>query len=481
MNGRRVVLAEPEEFIKHVTQEVESRQSVKMRIKGQWATEDKMRDVLKLKEWDKYESKLAFWFEEDVEAEWETSKTQTRREQTEFGVETTAGDALGEEPSNPTFEMADIRGATAGWGGSSSNGGGGPPPQELKAKYDAIPEDQRTNTHNAFIEKLRVSGESMELKQNKINDIYSSGAVEGYSEEQERQLMVCYKEAMKLPMPQVFFTRGASAARLRRFAHSAILEANDQGSNHISAAIRKAGRMTVENLKNSERDLHRLFEEEQLSIPVKLSIFRVGLLQVHHIKLKTWFEFLLHDYPQVVLGGFEKDDPRSKLLLEAFWSTFRIAHSDHWVYDYHSDSLNKCVPYYLHLDEGTGLRKRAVLIYNMQPLFGAETKNNFEELFSSTSDRSDLEMQRVMLKSQAHNQRGSPFMSRFLLTILPKRWYTKGFARVYDDILNLLASESRSLSEDGAADFFPICLGIKGDAPALAKAAHANRSFMSLS
>lgn len=81
----------------------------------------------------------------------------------------------------------------------------------------------------------------MELKQNKINDIYSSGAVEGYSEEllsrkkcwkkpnntlryleiatpcysncsisprQERQLMVCYKEAMKLPMPQVFFTRG---------------------------------------------------------------------------------------------------------------------------------------------------------------------------------------------------------------------------------------------------------------------------------
>lgn len=64
--------------------------------------------------WDKYESKLAFWFEEDVEAEWETSKTQTRREQTEFGVETTAGDALGEEPSNPTFEMADIRGATAG-------------------------------------------------------------------------------------------------------------------------------------------------------------------------------------------------------------------------------------------------------------------------------------------------------------------------------------------------------------------------------
>ena len=29
---------------------MESRQSVKMRIKGQWATEDKMRDVLKLKE-----------------------------------------------------------------------------------------------------------------------------------------------------------------------------------------------------------------------------------------------------------------------------------------------------------------------------------------------------------------------------------------------------------------------------------------------
>lgn len=39
-----------EQFLKHVTLEVEKRQSVKMRVKAQWASEDKMRDVLKLKE-----------------------------------------------------------------------------------------------------------------------------------------------------------------------------------------------------------------------------------------------------------------------------------------------------------------------------------------------------------------------------------------------------------------------------------------------
>ena len=35
-------------FITTVTMEVEKRQSVKVRVKAQWATEEKMRDVLKL-------------------------------------------------------------------------------------------------------------------------------------------------------------------------------------------------------------------------------------------------------------------------------------------------------------------------------------------------------------------------------------------------------------------------------------------------
>ena len=35
-------------FIRTVTMEVENRQSVKVKVKAQWATEDKMRDVLKL-------------------------------------------------------------------------------------------------------------------------------------------------------------------------------------------------------------------------------------------------------------------------------------------------------------------------------------------------------------------------------------------------------------------------------------------------
>lgn len=44
--------------------------------------------------YDRYESKLAYWVETDLEAEWEKTTSRSRRETAEFSVETEATDAL---------------------------------------------------------------------------------------------------------------------------------------------------------------------------------------------------------------------------------------------------------------------------------------------------------------------------------------------------------------------------------------------------
>lgn len=272
----------------------------------------------------------------------------------------------------------------------------------------------------------------------------------------------------------------APASRLKRFASSAIAEAVADGTYQVSAAIKKAGTMTEDNLKNAERDLHALFRKYGLALPLEISTLKCGLFHLHYICLTSWFRYLLNDFSHLLLGGFNIDDPKATLLLKSFWESFRVANGDHWVFSQHGANLQKCVPYYLHLDEGTSLRKSAILVFNLQAAWGSETKSEFENRFASESGRTDSDMARFMLESQCHNQRGSSLLTRFLITAIPKRWYTKKNDFVYDKFLTTIAGECLKLALESTNGMFMVCLGVKGDAPALAKAGHYTRSFLRL-
>ena len=282
------------------------------------------------------------------------------------------------------------------------------------------------------------------------------------------------------PLPNPSPQSKAPATRLKRFAHAAFEEAEADGAYQVSAAIRKAGNLTDENLKNAERDLHGLFQRYGLTVPVPISSLKCGLFHVHYFSLWSWFNFLMADYSNLLLGGFRFGDPLAGLLLESFWKMYRVAHGDHWVFQEHSERLRQCVPYYLHLDEGTGLRKSAVLVINMQACWGQGTSDEFEKLHTSGLGRRDADMEDYMLRAAFQNQRGSSLESRFLYTLIPKKMYTKKNHFVYDKVLKTLATESRKLASEGIGGTFPICLGMKGDAPALAKAGHYTRSFQKL-
>ena len=44
--------------------------------------------------WDKYESKQLYWYEEDMEFEWEKSRAKSTREETTFNTEVSGAEAL---------------------------------------------------------------------------------------------------------------------------------------------------------------------------------------------------------------------------------------------------------------------------------------------------------------------------------------------------------------------------------------------------
>ena len=238
--------------------------------------------------------------------------------------------------------------------------------------------------------------------------------------------------------------------------------------------------MTRDNLKNAERDLHALFRKHGLTVPVPVCLHTFGLVGFRFIPIMGWFKYLLESFSHLLLGGFKYGEPKACLLLRSFWESYRCANADHWVFQHHDSELEKCVPYYVHLDEGTGQRKSAVLIFNIQAFWGQETATRFEANYAAGSGRRDEDLMGYMLSAQMHNQRGSSLLSRFLYTIIPKKLYTKKFAHIYDKVLDKLTTEICGLASSGVGGIFPICLGIKGDAPALAKAGHLNRTFQTL-
>lgn len=247
-------------------------------------------------------------------------------------------------------------------------------------------------------------------------------------------------------------------------------------SRSAAQALRKVANTTC--IKNAERDLHQVFREEGLRLPVDPAI-APGLLDVHYLSVESWFRFLLKAHPRVLLGGFDRKDWLGTLLLTTFWKNFNQCFPDHELFSIHDrDRWGRCLPFYLHIDEGTGLKKGAVLVLSWQTVFGRETS----EVYGSNRDIHDVEER--MTWSQMHNAKGSTYLTRFLYTALPKKTYGGKRNQTYYKVLDLLSQECKDLMKFGITIhgevWYPCCLGMKGDQPALIKSGKFKRSFYNL-
>ena len=135
------------------------------------------------------------------------------------------------------------------------------------------------------------------------------------------------------------------------------------------------------------------------------------------------------------------------------------------------------------MDEGTSLRKSAILVLTVQTLFGADTLDRLHKLMQQT-DRTMESMRKVMTQAMNHSAAGSTYKSPFLFTAIPKKWYSRLNSRVYAGMLQKIADECVELFNSGIVIFgqkyYMVCLGLKADQPAQAKAGNFTRSFANL-
>ena len=219
-------------------------------------------------------------------------------------------------------------------------------------------------------------------------------------------------------------------------------------------------------------------------LPVRSETIRFGKVDLPCIRLRTWWTFLMTRHPKYVLGGFNLGTT-SRLLLETFWKNLEKNMPSHAVYSmFDSEARVRCIPFYLHMDEGVGQRKRAVLVISAQTLFGLNTCDRFSEAYKTANVRTPDDAYHCMSGATFHSSKGSTFLSRFLFTTIPKKNYSKKNEDVFHGILRHLAEECCALMQSGinlnGARYYPICLGLKGDAPMLGKAGYFTRYFATM-
>ncbi|CAK9047294.1 Uncharacterized protein SCF082_LOCUS26512 [Durusdinium trenchii] len=445
-----------EKFVRAVTVTLKREEEVAFKVKAQFASEDTM--------WDKYESKMTYWFEEDLSAEYTKIQSRAHHERAEYEYEADAIDTILDTSAPMQLDARDAR-AISG------------------------------STTLLMIAKIDDLIKNLDGSHSDINSIFSSGAVEGYSAEAQEALTLEMR-SKSIPMPKAKAAakvkakakakarpegdapapKRAPASRCKRFAQSALKECGDVlGSD----ALRRLG--NVKCIKNAERDLHVLIRKYKLTLPLKPRFLVVGGVEYPYLSLHSWMNYLLDHQSKFLLGGFHWTDVNSQVLLNTFWENLHKCWPDHKVFEMHAGNLDRVIPFFLHMDEGTGLRKTAVLVISAQCVWGVETADRFNASYAAAGSHSDQIVSEMMSDAQMHNHKGDTHKTRFLWTIQPKKAYSGKNKEVYEKLLEQLSSECCDLMVNGVQHhdqtWYFACCGMKGDAPALAKCGHFNRAF----
>ncbi|CAE7252176.1 unnamed protein product, partial [Symbiodinium necroappetens] len=158
-----------------------------------------------------------------------------------------------------------------------------------------------------------------------------------------------------------------------------------------------------------------------------------------------------------VLHGHRSQD------YERFWNQYRVFHEKHQIFETHHDRLGSCVPCMLHTDEGTGMKKKAVLILQIHPVMGMGSK-----------------------RGTGLNFMGSTYLTRLLYTTIAAKAYkgkTKGavlqslFNSWTRDLLETFNSGVRVQIDNRPTQVYLVMIACKGDWPALVQCGSLTRHF----
>ena len=208
-----------------------------------------------------------------------------------------------------------------------------------------------------------------------------------------------------------------------------------------------------------EHSLMGLLEECGLQVKVTISWLDVGLSRKHPVpRLQHFLKAMsgAGKISSVLLQNHSFAD------LETFWTRYRESRPNHPVFREHAHHLNRCLPLFLHADEGTGMKRKGLLILQFQPVLAQGSKR-----------AADL------------NMAGSTYVNRFVHAVLKQSLYNKQKTILYN-LLRHWSEDFRDAFRDGVfvsigdckEKIYPIVLGLKGDWQGIIKCGRLSRHFM---
>ena len=232
-----------------------------------------------------------------------------------------------------------------------------------------------------------------------------------------------------------------------------------------SSGLRK---LAAVDLKRSESGAHFVFKKFGQSLDIKISRTNLSTKQnFPHVTFTNWVKHVVETDNLEQLVGV-KDIAVMRPLLATFWDRFMKLHPQHLICDKDAAFRQMCVPVLYHGDEGRGLKKKQLMVLSMHGILGKGC---------SKSNDNDSENP---FGPQRMNLIGNTYLTHFLQCVLPVALYGET-PEDLQHMLGLAAREFRDLFENGVVvqkhRFYLCCVGIKGDAPFLAKSGNFLRSF----
>ena len=229
-------------------------------------------------------------------------------------------------------------------------------------------------------------------------------------------------------------------------------------------------------LTNSERDVHRVVKSQRLALPIPLTRITVQNRTFPFIRSIDWLNFLVTEAEQWHrLAGLKSHEPgKPERVWSSFWAKFRALEPDHDIFNrLNEEELCHTAAGYFHLDEGRGLKRTAIMIMSFHSALGFGFSRQ-----GPARKRKKHEDDRVSL---AVNYVGATLTNRFLLAVIPKKYYEKT-PLVLNDVLDLVGKGFSECLEEGvvARDGrrLRLCiLGVKADWPAQVRCAGLIRSY----
>lgn len=225
------------------------------------------------------------------------------------------------------------------------------------------------------------------------------------------------------------------------------------------------------NLKHSERDAHRTMKKQGTKLAIPVGEMSCDGCNIPWISPETWLKFVVDKGLWPLLAGCDRfDSEGARQNWSAFWTNYEKVCPNFELFQMSDVDLSRTAAWFIHGDEGRTLKRGGMLITSLQSALG----KGFDEKRLQKHGHRDSPQLQV-------NFAGHSFTTRYVVSTIPKTSYDAQ-GEVFHSAMDHMAKSCRKLLDTGytlssGETFKVVILGVKGDAPYLAKVGHFYRTY----